>query len=108
MRLFATLPRKDIEGSYLEFDGLKLSIVNESGVIKDDVLEEYNIPSFEKEFLSVDDIASHLQVSRQTVINTFSEKDRFGNALLPHIRIGRSYRVRATDYLLFLNRRYNK
>lgn len=59
-----------------------------------------------EEYLTVAEVANHLHISKQSVLNILKRQDGLV-AVLPYVRTDKGIRIKTSDYLIFLAQHYN-
>lgn len=115
-KLVSSLKRLPIEemgeNVLLTFDitGFKLVGENEEETKKlnrrwDLLLKDLNRFAVVEDYLTVAEVANHLHISKQSVLNLLKKQDGHETAL-PYIRTDRGIRIKTSDYLIFLSQHY--
>lgn len=68
-------------------------------------LKNLNKQAFVEEFLTVEEVATHLKVSRQTVLNLLKNQDS-QNPEIRYLLTNKGYRIFASDYKNYLEKNY--
>lgn len=103
-----SIEKQEIKEDYiLCFDETGFSVKDNNGeTVKDRVirgtLKELNKETGIEDFLKVSDIAKHLNVSQNTVLSILKNPDEENT--LPYFTVGKSIRVKSSDYINFLEK----